>query len=99
MTEQINIQVCYALPQQQELIRLRLAPGAVVRDALEQSGLLEKHPEISLEQGKFGIFGKLSKLDTALHEGDRVEIYRPLIADPKESRRKRGEEAKAEKQA
>lgn len=99
MSEQINIQVCYALPERQEIIRLKLAQGAVLKDALEQSGLLEKHPEISLEQGKFGVFGKLSKIDTALHEGDRVEIYRPLIADPKESRRKRSEDAKAEKQA
>jgi len=99
MSEQINIQVCYALPQQQHIIRLKLAEGAVLKDALEQSGLLEKYPEINPEQGKFGIFGKLSKLDAVLHEGDRVEIYRPLIADPKESRRKRSEEVKAEKQA
>lgn len=99
MSEQINIQVCYALPERQEIIRLKVAGGAVLKDAVEQSGLLEKYPEISLEQGKFGVFGKLSKTDTVLREGDRIEIYRPLIADPKESRRKRSEEVKAEKQA
>lgn len=97
MNELINIQVCHALPERQDIVRLKLAEGATVRQALEASGLLAKFPEISLEEGKFGVFGKLMKLDTLLHEGDRVEIYRPLIADPKEVRRKRAEEGKAMK--
>jgi len=99
MSEQIHVEVCYALPQQQEIIGLRLDADAQLKDALEQSGLLEKYPEIDVVKGKFGVFGKLSKLDSPLHDGDRVEIYRPLIADPKEARRKRSAEAKAEKQA
>jgi uncharacterized protein len=97
MNNQINIQVCYALPEHQEIIKLKLNEGAQVQQALEQSGLLSKYPDISLEQGKFGIFGKLVRLDSPLHEGDRVEVYRPLIADPKEVRRKRAEEGKAMK--
>ena len=60
-------------------------------------GILEKYPEIDLEKGKFGIFGKLSKTDAVLRDRDRIEIYRPLIADPKEVRRKRAEEGKVMK--
>ncbi|MDP5239716.1 RnfH family protein [Uliginosibacterium sp. 31-16] len=97
MSEQISVEVCYALPERQELSKVKLAPDASVQQALEASGLLAKFPEISLEQGKFGVYGKLVRLDTTLREGDRVEIYRPLIADPKEVRRKRAEEGKAMK--
>jgi putative ubiquitin-RnfH superfamily antitoxin RatB of RatAB toxin-antitoxin module len=68
-----------------------------VQQAIEASGLAQKHPEIDLAKNKVGVYGKLAKLDTPLRDRDRVEIYRPLIADPKEVRRKRAEEGKVMK--
>jgi uncharacterized protein len=93
----ISVEVCYALAEKQHLVKLRLAEGSTLQQALEASGLLEKHPEIDLKKNKFGIFAKLSKLDTVLRERDRVEIYRPLIADPKEVRKQRAAEGKVMK--
>lgn len=94
---QIEIELVYALPHKQTLLRQRVALGATVAQAIESSGLLEKYPEIDLATNKLGIFGKLTKPDAILREKDRVEIYRPLIADPKEIRRKRAEEGKVMK--
>lgn len=99
MSEPIHVEVCYAQPARQEIVKVTLDEGATVQQALEASGLLGKFPEISLEQGKFGIFGKLVRLDSGVRAGDRVEIYRPLIADPKEVRRKRAEDGKTLKSA
>ena len=93
----IDIEVAYARPDRQELLTLRLPEGATLGQALEASGLLQKYPEIDLEKGKFGIFSRLSKPDTVLRARDRVEIYRPLLADPKEVRRQRAAEGKAMK--
>jgi len=90
----INIEVIYALPEQQPLLTVRLDEGATVEDAIRASGVLEAHPEIDLAKNKVGIFSKLVKLDEKVRDRDRVEIYRPLIADPKEVRRKRAEEGK-----
>jgi putative ubiquitin-RnfH superfamily antitoxin RatB of RatAB toxin-antitoxin module len=95
--EKIKIEVVYALPAEQLLLKSEVPKGATIADALKLSGILNKHPEIDLEKGKFGIFGKLSKTDTVLREQDRIEIYRPLIADPKEVRRRRAEEGKVMK--
>ncbi|HZX31458.1 MAG TPA: RnfH family protein [Rhodocyclaceae bacterium] len=97
MSDVVNIEVCYALAGKQEIIKLKLPVGATVQQALEASGLLAKYPEIDLKKNKFGIFAKLSKLDTALRDRDRVEIYRPLIADPKEVRKQRAAEGKVMK--
>lgn len=97
MTESIAVEVVYALPQRQELIHLKLPAGSTVQQAVEASGLMQKYPEIDLAKNKLGIFGKLSKLDTQLRDRDRVEIYRPLIADPKEVRKKRADEGKVMK--
>lgn len=97
MTESIAVEVVYALPQRQELIRLKLPAGSTVQQAVEASGLLQKYPEIDLARNKLGIFGKLSKPDTQLRDRDRVEVYRPLIADPKEVRKKRAGEGKVMK--
>lgn len=94
MNESIAVEVAYALPQRQELIRLKLPKGSTVQQAIEASGLLQKYAELDLAKNKVGVFGKLSRLDTALRERDRVEIYRPLIADPKEVRKKRADEGK-----
>lgn len=90
----IAVEVVYALPHEQPMLRLNLPDGATVEDAIRQSGVLEAHPEIDLARNKVGIFSKLVKLDEKLRDKDRVEIYRPLIADPKEVRRKRAEEGK-----
>ena len=97
MSEMINIEVIYALPHEQALIRLQVPQGTTVAEAITESGLLEKYPDISLAKNKLGIFGKLTKQDVMLREKDRVEIYRPLIADPKEIRRQRAEEGKVMK--
>jgi uncharacterized protein len=97
MVEVLNIEVCYALPEKQLLIPVKVAPGATLQQVLEASGILEKHREIDLKKNKFGIFAKLSKLDSILRDGDRVEIYRPLIADPKEVRKQRAAEGKVMK--
>ena len=91
MAESLSIEIAYALPQKQELVQLKLPAGSTVQQAIEASGLKQKHPEIDLAKNKVGVFGKLSKLDTPLRDRDRVEIYRPLIADPKEVRKKRAE--------
>jgi len=90
----INIEVVYALPHEQMLFVRAVPEGTTVADAIGLSGVLEKHPEIDLAVNKFGIFGKLTKLDTVLRDKDRIEIYRSLIADSKEVRRKRAEEGK-----
>lgn len=97
MTEALSIEIAYALPQKQELVRLHLPPGSTVQQAIEASGLLAKYPEIDLKKNKVGVYGKLTRLDAHLRDRDRVEIYRPLIADPKEVRRKRAEEGKPTK--
>lgn len=93
----IKIELVYALPHEQTLLKLDVPPASTITDAVKLSGLLEKYPEIDLAKSKFGLFGKLSKADTVLREKDRIEIYRPLIADPKEVRRKRAEEGKVMK--
>ncbi len=97
MAEMINVEVCYALPEKQALIRVNLPLGATLQQALEASGLLLKYPEIDLKKNKFGVFAKLTKPEGVLREGDRVEIYRPLIADPKEVRKQRAAEGKVMK--
>ena len=97
MSQQIQLEVAYARPDQQLLLPLRVAAGSTVAQVIEASGVLAKFPEIDLAQNKVGIFGKLTKLDTVVRERDRIEIYRALIADPKEVRRQRAEEGKAMK--
>ena len=83
MSDSINVLVCYALRDRQEIVQLRLPQGSTVQRAVEASGLLQKHPEIDLAKGnKLGVFAKLVKADTVLRDKDRVEIYRPLVADP-----------------
>ena len=95
--EKIYVELVYALPAQQMLLKSEVPKGTTIAEAVKLSGILDKFPEIDLEKGRFGIFGKLSKVDTVLREKDRIEIYRPLIADPKEVRRKRAEEGKVMK--
>lgn len=91
----MTIEVAYALPNKQLIIPVQIAPGATADVAIQASGILAKFPEIDLNVNQVGVFGKLAKLDTPLRHLDRVEIYRALIADPKEVRKQRAEEAKA----
>jgi len=87
--EKLRIEVVYALPDAQHVLEVSLAPGATVADALAAAGVCERHPEIDLARQAVGIFGRRVRLDHPLQQGDRVEIYRALIADPKRSRRQR----------
>lgn len=86
---ELHVQVCYARPEKQVLRDLHLRDGATVQEAIEKSGVLAEAPEVDLATWRVGVYGKLKALDAVLREHDRVEIYRPLIADPKDSRRKR----------
>ena len=97
MSETISVEVVYPLPQKQEIFTVRLAAGASVRQAIEASGVLQKYPEIDLSKNKLGVFAKMAKPDAVLRDKDRVEIYRPLIADPKEVRKQRAAEGKVMK--
>lgn len=94
MTARIHVQVAYALPDRQDIVTIELPEGASAQQAVEASGLLQKHPEIDLARNKLGIFAKLIKAEQVLRDRDRVEIYRALIADPKEVRRQRAAEGK-----
>lgn len=85
----IEVEVVYAEAAVQRLYSLRLEQGATIEDAVRESGLLAAFPQLDLGQCRIGIYGRLKVLDTPLKTGDRVEIYRALIADPKETRRKR----------
>ena len=97
MNENINIELIYALAHEQTLLKQSVPAGTTVAEAIQASGIQQKYPEIDLATNKLGIFGKLTKADAVLREKDRIEIYRPLIADPKEVRRKRAEEGKVMK--
>ena len=94
MSNKIRVEVAYAKLDEQVLLELEVDAGITLKEAVEQSSILEQFPEVDLAINKVGIFGKLAKLDAKLTEGDRVEIYRPLIADPKEQRKKRAAEGK-----
>lgn len=94
----IQVEVVYALADRQKVVTVTLEQGGTLKDAVESSGLLTEFPEIELGgRNKTGIWNKLSKVDTVLRDRDRVEIYRPLLADPKEVRRQRAAEGKAMK--
>lgn len=97
ISETIRVEVVYALPERQEVVPLALPAGSTLQQAVIASGLAEKYPAIDVAAGKFGIYSKLAKPDTVLRDRDRVEIYRPLIADPKEVRKQRAAEGKAMK--
>jgi putative ubiquitin-RnfH superfamily antitoxin RatB of RatAB toxin-antitoxin module len=97
-SNKIQVEVAYAKLDEQVIIPLDVDAGTTLEQAIQQSGILELYPEIDLTKNKTGIFGKIAKADTELREKDRVEIYRPLIADPKESRRKRAEKKEKQEQ-
>jgi len=84
-----RVEVAYAAPARQEVIEVSVRPGATVEQVIRASGMLARFPEIDLTLQRVGIFGETARLRDAVRDGDRVEIYRPLVADPKEVRRKR----------
>ncbi|MBF0470432.1 MAG: RnfH family protein [Gammaproteobacteria bacterium] len=90
----IMVEVAYATPTEQQIFTVTLGSAATVQEAIELSGVLQAFPEIDLEKSDVGIFSKVAKLSATLRERDRIEIYRPLIADPKAVRKQRASEGK-----
>jgi uncharacterized protein len=93
--EAVQVCVAYALPEEQRLVSLSLTPGATVRDAVERSGLLQRFPDIGRRPLQCAIFSRVVALDEVLSPGDRVEILRPLLVDPKQQRREEAARARA----
>jgi putative ubiquitin-RnfH superfamily antitoxin RatB of RatAB toxin-antitoxin module len=85
----IVVEVAYALPDEQVLLALQVPAGTTLRQAVELSGIRTRYPEIDLERSPVGIFGRIANHDDVLRNADRIEIYRPLVADPKDTRRRR----------
>lgn len=94
----INVEVVYALPHEQRVFSLTVDKNQTVEEIINASGVLKIYPEIDLAVNRVGVYSRLIKLNATVRERDRIEIYRPLLADPKEIRRKRAEQAKAENQ-
>ncbi len=90
----INVEVVYALPDEQTLLNISMPDGSEIKDVVLKSKILELHPELDFEKLEVGIFGKLAKMNQTVRDRDRIEIYRPLIADPKEVRKRRAAEGK-----
>ncbi|MAG76766.1 MAG: RnfH family protein [Colwelliaceae bacterium] len=99
MTDLIHIEVVYGTPTKQELLSVPVSPGTTVEQAIVESGIMELFPEIDLKKNKVGIWNRAAKLSEELQDLDRIEVYRPLIADPKEVRKRRAEKAKEEGRA
>src|SRR5438105_3621925 len=87
--KKIKIEVCYATPTQQKIFVAEVDSESTIETAIKQSGILEFFPEINLATQKVGIFSQIKKLTDIVQENNRIEIYRPLLIDPKEARRKR----------
>lgn len=92
--ERIRVEVVHARPEKQVLLALDVAPGTTLGEAIEQSGIHEAFPDLEVDPDRVGMFGRKAELGDVLQAGDRVEIYRPLLADPKEARRKRAAQEK-----
>lgn len=90
----LSIEVAYALPQRQTLLKLEVPAGTTLREAIHRSGLVGRHPELDLERLSVGVFSRPAALHDLVGEGDRIEIYRPLTADPKDVRRRRAAQAR-----
>lgn len=94
-----KVEVVFALPDKQTLLDVVVAAGSSVEAVIQESGMLQRYPEIDLTRNAVGIWNRTCKLSDTVKDGDRIEIYRPLIADPKEARRRRAEKAKEEGRA
>lgn len=95
----LTLEVVYGLPERQKIIVVQVAPGTTVEQAIMQSGIMQHFGDIDLQKNAVGIWNKTCKLSDQPRNGDRIEIYRPLVADPKEIRRRRAEKAKLEGRA
>lgn len=87
--DNLIVEVAYATPERQKILQCRVPPQTTLIEAVESSGLAKLFPELDLATASFGIWGKVKPANTPLEDGQRIEVYRPLIADPKESRRRR----------
>lgn len=94
-SDMIHVEVVYALPHEQRVLTLVVNKDMTVEEIIKTSGVLTMYPEIDLSKNKVGVFSRNVKLNATVRDRDRIEIYRPLLADPKEIRRKRAEQAKA----
>lgn len=99
VADSIQIEVVYGLPHKQKILTLMIEPNCTIEQAISQSGIIEIFPEIDLNENKVGIWNRVAKLTDVVNDLDRIEIYRPLIADPKEVRKRRAEKAKEEGRA
>lgn len=92
----ISIEVAYALPDKQLILSVQVSQGTSLRDAVKQSGIEKEFPELNLEEARLGVFGKASRYPGTdlVKEGDRIEIYRPLLIDPKQARANRAAKAR-----
>jgi len=93
-THKIDVEVAYALPNEQKLLLVEVDDGTDIKDVILASRILDDYPELDLGKLDVGIFGKMAKLNQTVRDRDRIEIYRPLIADPKEVRKRRAAEGK-----
>ncbi len=93
-SDMIHVEVVYALPDEQKVLNLVVNKNLTVEEIIKQSAVLTMYPEIDLAHNKVGVYGRPIRLDAQVRDKDRIEIYRPLLADPKEIRRKRAEQAK-----
>ncbi len=93
----LRVEIVYALRDRQVLIAFEVEGGTTARQAVERSGILQRFPEIDLARAGMGIFGRMVSPDTPLRDGDRVEIYRPLVADPKQGRRERAKKVSSKR--
>ena len=97
--QQCAVEVVYGTPERQKIITLNVAENTTIEQAILASGIIEEFPEIDLSVNNVGIWNRAAKLTDILHDLDRIEVYRPLIADPKEVRKRRAEKAKEEGRA
>ncbi|WP_246143391.1 RnfH family protein [Colwellia echini] len=95
----ITIEIVYGIPQKQKILTLSVVSGTTVEQAIIDSGIIKLFPEINLNENKVGIWNRTVKLTDSVDDLDRIEIYRPLIADPKDVRKRRAEKAKLEGRA
>jgi len=98
-SEMIQVEVVYGTPTRQELLSIDVKAGSTVEEVVLESGIIESFPEIDLKVNGVGIWNRIAKLKDEVKDFDRIEIYRPLLADPKEVRKRRAEKAKAEGRA
>ena len=97
--DKITIEVVYGVPEKQKILTLLVAADSTIEQAIMESGIIALFPEIDLKVNKVGVRNRAVKLSAAVNDLDRIEVYRPLLADPKDVRKRRAEKAKLEGRA